>query len=200
MSRLLFIFAQPILGPVWRILRVIHLWKLRLKYANRYKITIYTPGNGIHYKWIFCNESSKDRFLVKTTSDFIEWWHRSVSQFKKMNNLPIDYQNLDFERIAKDIQYFMSIPELDEISPIARVDVPNREIWYRFMVDKKPIDLNNSLHLDMLRNVRKTLEEHGLRHGDDSLDNYILYKCASSSIEKIYMIDLESITRIRDKN
>jgi hypothetical protein len=193
MSQLVYSAARPFLGLIWRILRVFTLWKLRMHYLPRYHLAIFDRGNGVHYKWLFTDAKSNNQYLVKTTTDFIEWWHSSVFNFKKRLNLSIDYESLKFNRIVEDLKRLTSIPSLNALTLIERIDVSRREIWYHYLKDAETIDVDNPSHISMWEGAKLLLQINGFRHADDKPDNYLIYYCPAAASHRIFVIDLESI-------
>ena len=179
---------RPVYGSIWRALRWLELVRLKIRYRYDYDVSVFRPGTGLHYKWLFESKSSGQLFLVKTTSGLIEWWQRVVKGWKVETSFPIDYDDLSFSRICADLRRLASVPTLKSRTLLHSIE--RQEIWYRYIPDARRDALEADAFDRSVCAFRALLESHGFVYKDYSIGNFVV--CNS----EVFLIDLESMVYV----
>lgn len=179
---------HPVYGSIWRALRWLELGRLTIRYRHDYDVSIFRPGTGLHYKWLFESKSSGQLFLVKTTSALIEWWQRVVKEWKLETSFPIDYDDLSFSRICADLQRLADVPTLKSRTLLHAIQ--RQEIWYRYIPDNRKDALEADGFVRAVSIFQALLEAHGFVYKDYSIGNFVV--CNG----EVFLIDLESMVYV----
>jgi len=181
---------EPFFGSIWRLLRFQQYFFVWQRHRKKYRVAVFYPGKGLHYKWLLTDRYNHRQFLVKTTNNFVEWWARVVLEWKRENHFLLDYDDLSFLRIMRDVSHFSTVTELCNASPLYSVNLNRGEIWYSFFENALPFDQNEDSYVAQKASILQSLQANNFECRDASDDNFIVVN------GRVYIVDLESLWRL----
>jgi len=187
--KILHTLILPLAGLFWRFNRLLSFVKFYFKYRNEYFVSIFKPGNGLHFKFLLRSKLDKNKsFLVKTTSFFPEFWENILFNWKVEVGITCPYGGRLFPAVIEGIELVNADLELKKMTLLFGLNTYSREIWYVY--ESAAVTVSESDCKDSIKQYKKIIEifkGKNLIFIDDHEENALVINM------NVKLIDLESL-------
>ena len=183
----------PFSGLIWRVNQLLVFFRMFKKYRNEYSISIFYPGNGLHFKYLLKSKFYPEKnFLVKTTGVFPELWENILYKWKMEIGERCPYGGRLFAAVIEGIELVNANDTLKKQTLLHDVDFISREVWYVY--EYKAVTVGQSKlkgALDIYKDILKGFHDNDLIFIDDHPDNAVVVG------GEVKLIDLESLLVVK---